>query len=277
MTNTNAQALPTVQSIETLINEYYENVQFHTLDKEAVEKNFESIKASYATKVATPNPIRKRMDWEKEETELDTLHYYLRNLDNIGAFESHYDVSGKSAYTKFAKLLSEGYTTIEENGFYHLFDHTGTGHNFGICKPVAMQEKELEERKLKLVADMERIVAIKNEELLCVNKASEYAQSKHAEQQKAYEDAIAKVSTNYAEERAQKAKVELLAKLQNKTAFDVLLDENKPFYTYDELKAVSGLEVDSEVSALLKSKGLESKKVTVDTQGARAMRWVKQA
>ena len=278
MSNTTAKALPTVQSIEELLTEYYENLTLLTVDKSSLESNTARIKALYE---GASNNNRVSVRYNVYESELEELKAKLFNIEGYGRYHVVSTSSSQMGlFEKYHDMIKEGYTVLREKdepNKYYLFEAQNVVRSFALKASPEKEAADLKYLTERLEKDMHRIAELESDALLDENKATEYAKSKHLKQKEAYEIALAESAKTLAKQKATEIRNNAVAKLQGKSALDVLLSEDKPFYTFDELKTASNMDVDSEVSDVLKGKGLVSKKVKINDKGERAMRWVKKA
>jgi hypothetical protein len=262
-----------VQTIEELIQEYYNNitpVDYETLKAEFKQKCFEYYPKS-RDKGDRPSSDIKPTLLEDLKHILSEPYYFFRAKRKEDIYKIVEVYCGKYAqhsYYVFGQMVQKGYKPIYPNDEHYKgkFDQL----RFLIEKSEEMDKDTLNTISIEIDKAFAELEELQVEFDADITRATEWATQRHEEQKKAFE-----IQTRQDEEKAvynaaQCASLRMKAKAKGVSMLDLLLAEKRDSYSYDELKAASELVNDGELSKVLKEKGLEKKRVDGVT------RWIPQ-
>ncbi|EJG2227923.1 hypothetical protein BS007_RS07710 [Vibrio parahaemolyticus] len=241
MSIANTNTLPTVQSVEELIKEYYRTQVIRPeLDFERVEKvvnfNLASYKLPY---ISTQAP--KAFSSRKDEITHLLSGSNLTKENKLCAYHHEYVKEGlQYLLVKHAELIEQGYKTVtykEHNLFHQL-----STNKLIMKKPNNMIETDIEFIKEQVVLLLDELNKIERKEKMCVQTATEWAKSKHAEQQKAFDQEVAKLAANEANSLNDMY-------MNFSQYFDEI--ESKDYWFFDELKDMCGNASNKDIEEVL--------------------------
>ncbi|EJR0950332.1 hypothetical protein NYG22_001761 [Vibrio alginolyticus] len=198
MSIANTNTLPVVQPVESLIREYY-RTQINTkpeLDLERVEKvvnfNLGSYNLPY---ISTQAP--KAFSSRKDEITYLLAGSNLTKENKLWAYHHEYIREGlQHLLVKHAELIEQGYKTVSPSE-HNLF-HQLSINKLIMKKPNNMIETDIEFIKEQVVLLLDELNEIERKEKMDVVKAQEWAKAVHAEQQKAFDKAVAELAASEA-------------------------------------------------------------------------------
>lgn len=230
MSIANTNTLPTVQPVEELIKEYYRTqVTKPELDQERVDKvvnfNLASYNLPYISTQA-PKPFSDR----KEEIQHLLAGSNLIKENRLCAYHHEYVKEGlQYLLVKHAELIQQGYKTVSSQ--QHNLFHQLSVNKLIMKKPDNIIETEIQFIKEQVVLLLDELNEIERREKMNVIKAQEWAKAVHAEQQKAFDKAVA--------ELALQATNNLTDMYTNFSQyFDEI--ESRDYWFFDELKDMCG-------------------------------------
>ncbi|WP_394133585.1 hypothetical protein [Vibrio parahaemolyticus] len=222
--------LPTVQSVEELIREYYRTQVIKSeLDQERVEKvvdfNLSSYKLPYIS-TSAPKPFSNR----KEEIQHLLAGSNLIKEHKLCAYHHEYIREGlQHLLVKHAELIEQGYKTVSSQE-HNLF------HQLSINKLIMKKPDSLIEEDIKFIKDqvlslIDELNEIERKDRMCVKTATEWSQAKHDQQQKAFDKAVAELAASEASSLNDMY-------MNFSQYFDEI--ESKDYWFFDELKEMCG-------------------------------------
>nr|WP_319556087.1 hypothetical protein [uncultured Vibrio sp.] len=189
--------LPTVQSVEDLIKEYYRTQVIKSeVDQDRVEKvvnfNLASYKLPYIS-TSAPKPFSNR----KEEIQhlLSASNFIKEN--KLCSYHHEYAREGlQYLLVKHAELIEQGYKTVtsQEHNLFHQL----SVNKLIMKKPNNIIETDIQFIKEQVVLLLGELNEIERKEKMDVVKAQEWAKAVHAEQQKAFDKAVAELAASEA-------------------------------------------------------------------------------
>lgn len=189
--------LPNVQTVESLIKEYYRTqVIKPELDQERVDKvvnfNLASYNLPYISTLA-PKVFSSRKD---EITYLLSGSNFV-NENKLCAYHHEYIKQGlQHLLMTHDELLSKGYKTVSPKD-HNLF-HQLSVNKLIMKKPDNLIDEDIKTIKAKVESILNELNEIERKEKMDVVKATEWAKSKHAEQQAAFDQAVAELAASEA-------------------------------------------------------------------------------
>ncbi|HHF2897641.1 TPA: hypothetical protein ACPJZU_000153 [Vibrio alginolyticus] len=230
MSIANTNTLPTVQSVEELIKEYYRSqVTKPELDQERVDKVVNFNLASYNLPyISTQAP--KAFSSRKDEITHLLSGSNLTKENKLCAYHHEYVREGlQQLLLVHAELIDRGFKTVspkEHNLFHQL-----SVNKLIMKKPDSLIEEDILNIKEQVVLLLDELNKIERKEKMCVQAATEWAKSKHAEQQKVFDKAVAELAANEANNLNDMY-------MNFSQYFDEI--ESKDFWFFDELKEMCG-------------------------------------
>ncbi|MDF5542652.1 hypothetical protein P3707_17205 [Vibrio parahaemolyticus] len=189
--------LPNVQTVESLIKEYYRTqVTKPELDQERVDKVVNFNLASYRLpfiNTSAPKAFSSRKD---------EILYLLKgnnfvNENKLCAYHHEYIREGlQHLLVTHDELLKEGYKTVSSQE-HNLF-HQLSVNKLIMKKLDCLIEKDIKFIKEQVVSLLDELNEIERKEKMDVVKATNWAQNKHSEQKAAYDKAIAELAASEA-------------------------------------------------------------------------------
>ncbi|EOX4835621.1 hypothetical protein ACG9VX_000534 [Vibrio alginolyticus] len=233
--------LPTVQPVEELIKEYYRTQVIKSeVDQERVEKVVNFNLASYNLPyISTQAP--KAFSSRKDEITHLLSGSNLTKENKLCAYHHEYVKEGlQYLLVKHAELIEQGYKTVtykEHNLFHQL-----STNKLIMKKPNNMIETDIEFIKEQVVLLLGELNSIERKEKMCVQTATEWAKSKHDEQQKAFDKAVAELAASEANNLND-------IYMNFSQYFDEI--ESKDFWFFDELKELCGNASNKDIEEVL--------------------------
>ncbi|EGQ7683658.1 hypothetical protein IZS58_004606 [Vibrio parahaemolyticus] len=230
MSIANTNTLPTVQSVEELIKEYYRTqVTKPELDQERVDKVGNFNLASYNLPyISTQAP--KAFSSRKDEITYLLSGSNLTKENKLCAYHHEYVKEGlQYLLVKHAELIEQGYKTVtykEHNLFHQL-----STNKLIMKKPDSLIEEDIKFIKDQVVSLIDELNEIERKEKMDVVKATDWAKSKHDEQQKAFDKAVAELAASEASSLNDMY-------INFSQYFDEI--ESKDYWFFDELKEMCG-------------------------------------
>ncbi|ELA8172834.1 hypothetical protein RGL50_000287 [Vibrio alginolyticus] len=230
MSIANTNTLPTVQSVEELIKEYYRTqVIKPKLDFERVDKVVNFNLASYNLPyISTQAP--KAFSSRKDEITYLLSGSNLVKENKLCSYHHEYVKEGlQYLLVKHAELIEQGYKTVSSQE-HNLF-HQLSVNKLIMKKPDNMIETDIQFIKEQVVTLIDERNEIERKEKMNVIKAQEWAKAVHAEQQKAFDKAVAELAASEASSLNDMY-------MNFSQYFDEI--ESKDFWFFDELKEMCG-------------------------------------
>ncbi|EIZ1342402.1 hypothetical protein MOU86_001800 [Vibrio parahaemolyticus] len=222
--------LPNVQTVESLIKEYYRTqVTKPELDQERVDKVVNFNLASYNLPyISTQAP--KAFSSRKDEITYLLSGSNLTKENKLCAYHHEYVREGlQQLLLVHAELIDRGFKTVspkEHNLFHQL-----SVNKLIMKKPDSLIEEDILNIKKQVVLLLGELNEIERKEKMDVVKAQEWAKSKHAEQQKAFDKAVAELAASEASSLNDMY-------MNFSQYFDEI--ESKDYWFFDELKEMCG-------------------------------------
>ncbi|HHF2879424.1 hypothetical protein ND972_19835 [Vibrio diabolicus] len=189
--------LPNVQTVESLIKEYYRTqVTKPELDQERVDKVVNFNLASYNLPyISTQAP--KAFSSRKDEITYLLSGSNLVKDNKLCAYHHEFIREGlQQLLLVHAELIDRGFKTVspkEHNLFHQL-----SVNKLIMKKPDSLIEEDTKTIKEQVVSLINELNEIERKEKMDVVKATDWAQNKHSEQQKAFDKAVAEFAASEA-------------------------------------------------------------------------------
>ncbi|MCS0403425.1 hypothetical protein [Vibrio diabolicus] len=241
MSIANTNTLPTVQSVEELIKEYYRTqVIKPELDFERVEKVVNFNLASYNLPyISTQAP--KAFSSRKDEITYLLSGSNLTKENKLCAYHHEYVREGlQQLLLVHAELIQQGYKTVSPSE-HNLF-HQLSVNKLIMKKPDSLIEEDILNIKEQVVLLLDELNKIERKEKMCVQAATEWVQNKHSEQQKAFDQEVAKLAANEANNLND-------IYMNFSQYFDEM--ESKDYWFFDELKDICGNASNKDIEEVL--------------------------
>ncbi|MCS0216603.1 hypothetical protein NDJ12_22125 [Vibrio alginolyticus] len=222
--------LPTVQPVEELIKEYYRTqVTKPELDQERVDKVVNFNLASYNLPyISTQAP--KAFSSRKDEITYLLSGSNLTKENKLCAYHHEYVREGlQQLLLVHAELIQQGYKTVSPS--QHNLFHQLSVNKLIMKKPDSLIEEDILNIKEQVVLLLDELNKIDRKEKMDVVKAQEWAKAVHAEQQKAFDKAVAEFAASEASSLNDMY-------MNFSQYFDEI--ESKDFWFFDELKEMCG-------------------------------------
>ncbi|ELA8916025.1 hypothetical protein RYG35_001607 [Vibrio parahaemolyticus] len=233
--------LPNVQTVESLIKEYYRTqVTKPELDQERVEKvvnfNLCSYNLPYISTQA-PKAFSSRKD---EITYLLSGSNFIKE-NKLCSYHHEYVKEGlQYLLVKHAELIEQGYKTVSSQE-HNLF-HQLSVNKLIMEKPNNIIETDIQFIKEQVVTLIDELNEIERKEKMDVVKAQEWAKAVHAEQQKAFDKAVAEFAASEASSLNDMY-------MNFSQYFDEI--ESKDYWFFDELKDMCGNASNKDIEEVL--------------------------
>ncbi|ELA7355564.1 hypothetical protein Q9X91_002170 [Vibrio alginolyticus] len=230
MSIANTNTLPTVQPVEELIKEYYRTQVIKSeVDQERVEKVVNFNLASYNLPyISTQAP--KAFSSRKDEITHLLSGSNLTKENKLCAYHHEYVKEGlQYLLVKHAELFQQGYKTVSPS--QHNLFHQLSVNKLIMKKPDSLIEEDILNIKEQVVLLLDELNKIERKEKMCVQTATEWAKSKHDEQQKAFDKAVAEFAASEANNLNDMY-------INFSQYFDEM--ESKDYWFFDELKEMCG-------------------------------------
>ncbi|HCG8756069.1 TPA: hypothetical protein NKB00_000656 [Vibrio parahaemolyticus] len=188
--------LPNVESVSDLIKEYYRTQVKSEIDLERVNKVVNFNLASYNLPyISTRAP--KGFSTRKDEIKYLLSGNNFVNENKMCAYHHEYIREGlQHLLVKHDELLKEGFETVspQEHNLFHQL----SVNKLIMKKPDSLIEEDIKTIKAQVESLIEELNDIERKEKMDVVKAQEWAKAKHAEQQTAYDKAVAELAASEA-------------------------------------------------------------------------------
>lgn len=233
--------LPTVQSVEYLIKEYYRTQLIKSeLDQERVDKVVNFNLASYNLPyISTQAP--KAFSLRKDEITYLLSGSNLVKENKLCSYHHEYVKEGlQYLLVKHAELIDRGFKTVspkEHNLFHQL-----SVNKLIMKKPDSLIEEDTKTIKEQVVSLINELNEIERKEKMDVVKATDWAQNKHSEQQKAFDKAVAEFAASEASSLNDMY-------MNFSQYFDEI--ESKDYWFFDELKKMCGNASNKDIEEVL--------------------------
>ncbi|EHH1103244.1 hypothetical protein J7H93_001237 [Vibrio parahaemolyticus] len=241
MSIANTNTLPTVQPVEELIKEYYRTQVIKSeVDQDRVEKvvnfNLASYKLPYIS-TSAPKPFSNR----KEEIQhlLSASNFIKEN--KLCAYHHEYVKEGlQYLLVKHDELIQQGYKTVtsQEHNLFHQL----SVNKLIMKKPNNIIETDIQFIKEQVVLLLGELNEIERKEKMDVVKAQEWAKAVHAEQQRSFDQEVAKLAASEANNLNDMY-------MNFSQYFDEI--ESKDYWFFDELKEVCGNASNKDIEEVL--------------------------
>ncbi|HCH0354522.1 TPA: hypothetical protein NJ855_000130 [Vibrio parahaemolyticus] len=189
--------LPNVQTVEELIKEYYRTqVIKPEIDQERVNKVVNFNLASYNLPYMSSRAPKQFISRKEEIKHLLSGNNFVNENKLCAYHHEHCNLGLQHLLVTHDELLSKGYKTVspQEHNLFHQL----SVNKLIMKKPNNMIETDIKFIKEKIVLLLEELNEIERKEKMDVVKAQEWAKAKHAEQQTAYDKAIAELAASEA-------------------------------------------------------------------------------
>ncbi|EPS3428859.1 hypothetical protein ACVD55_000241 [Vibrio alginolyticus] len=241
MSIANTNTLPVVQPVEELIKEYYSTqVIKPELDFERVEKVVNFNLASYKLPYISTSAPKVFINRKEEIQHLLAGSNFIKE-NKLCAYHHEYVKEGlQQLLVKHAELIEQGYKTVSPK--QHNLFHQLSVNKLIMKKPNNMVETDIEFIKEQVVLLLDELNEIERKERMDVVKAQEWAKSKHAEQQKAFDKAVAELAASEANNLNDMY-------MNFSQYFDEI--ESKDYWFFDELKEICGNASNKDIEEVL--------------------------
>ncbi|MEZ8937905.1 hypothetical protein AB6E05_01205 [Vibrio alginolyticus] len=222
--------LPNVQPVEELIKEYYRTQVIRSeLDQERVDKVVNFNLASYNLPyISTQAP--KAFSSRKDEITHLLSGSNLTKENKLCAYHHEYVKEGlQYLLVKHAELIQQGYKTVTYK--QHNLFHQLSVNKLIMKKPDSLIEEDIKFIKEQVLSLIDELNEIERKDKMDVVKAQEWAQAKHAQQQKAFDKAVAELAASEASSLNDMY-------MNFSQYFDEI--ESKDYWFFDELKEMCG-------------------------------------
>ncbi|HHX8586470.1 TPA: hypothetical protein ACVO0O_000240 [Vibrio alginolyticus] len=257
--------LPNVQTVESLIKEYYRTqVTKPELDQERVDKAINFNLASYRLPfINTSAP--KAFSSRKDEITYLLSGSNLVKENKLCAYHHEFIREGlQQLLVTHDELLKEGYKTVSSQE-HNLF-HQLSVNKLIMKKPDCLIEEDIKTIKAQVEYLIEELNEIERKEKMDVVKAQEWAKNKHSEQKAAYDKAISELAASEANSLNDMY-------VNFSQYFDEI--ESKDYWFFEDVQAMCGDAANKEIEEVLNYLGFHSiRKHLADKK--QHMVWVKQ-
>ncbi|UYI49652.1 hypothetical protein OFO16_16660 [Vibrio natriegens] len=236
-----ASTLPNVQTVESLIKEYYRTqVTKPELDQERVDKvlnfNLSSYGLPYISSQA-PKAFSSRKD---EITYLLSGSNFIKE-NKLCSYHHEYVREGlQHLLIRHAELIDQGYKTVpyQEHNLFHQL----STNKLIMKKPDSLIEEDIKFIKEQVLSLIDELNEIERKDKMDVVKAQEWAQAKHAQQQKSFDKAVAELAASEASSLNDMY-------MNFSQYFDEI--ESKDYWFFDELKEMCGNASNKDIEEVL--------------------------
>ncbi|MFN1551234.1 hypothetical protein [Vibrio natriegens] len=233
--------LPTVESVSDLIKEYYRTqVIKPELDQERVNKAVNFNLASYNLPyISTRAP--KVFSSRKDEITFLLAGNNLVNENKLCAYHHEFVKEGlQHLLVKHDELLKDGYKTVSSQE-HNLF-HQLSVNKLIMKKPDSLIQSDINSIKEQVVSLLDELNEIERKEKMDVVKATEYAKAKHAQQQAAFDKAVAELAASEANN---------LNDMHTKFAQHFEEIESKDYWFFEDVQALCGDAANKDIEEVL--------------------------
>lgn len=249
--------LTTPNTLEELVNKYYEQLELHTVTEEDIAKYYKRLTDRYEHQAFGYEIESGRYLPHVDETELQIIEKRIQRILTRNSLGKYFKVHNKNRlelFSQYHNLMKEGYREISESK-----KHYFTENGFCVEVPLKMQVEHKKTLREKLIELLQEKCDLLNAELVEPNKALEWAENALKTQEAEYRTSLTKLAleqANKAAERTQKPR-QTMGEWLNSIPEDSVLNFSFITTKFPDLNSV-------DVAKILKAGGYNKHRTTLN-------------